>query len=42
MSTATTSETVQIYRVYIRATPEAIWEAVTKPEWTVQYGYAPL
>src|SRR5580704_10710459 len=42
MSTATTSETNQIYRVYIRATPEAIWEAVTQPEWTVQYGYAPL
>jgi uncharacterized protein YndB with AHSA1/START domain len=43
MSTATTdTETVQIYRVYIRATPEAIWEAMTKPEWTVKYGYAPL
>ena len=36
------SETVQIYRVYIRSTPEAIWEAMTKPEWTVKYGYAPL
>jgi uncharacterized protein YndB with AHSA1/START domain len=36
------TETVQIYRVYIRATPEAIWEAMTKPEWTVRYGYAPL
>ena len=42
MTTATTSETIQIYRVYIKATPEAIWEAITKPEWTVQYGYAPL
>ena len=42
MTTATTSETIQIYRVYIKATPEAIWEAVTKPEWTVQYGYAPV
>jgi uncharacterized protein YndB with AHSA1/START domain len=37
-----TTETVQIYRVYIRATPEAIWDAVTKPEWTVKYGYAPV
>jgi uncharacterized protein YndB with AHSA1/START domain len=36
------TETTQIYRVYIRATPEAIWEAITKPEWTVRYGYAPL
>ena len=38
----TPSETVQIYRVYIQATPEAIWEAITEPEWTVQYGYAPV
>ncbi|HEY7858980.1 MAG TPA: SRPBCC family protein [Candidatus Nanopelagicales bacterium] len=37
-----TTETVQMYRVYIRATPEAIWEAITKPEWTVKYGYAPV
>jgi uncharacterized protein YndB with AHSA1/START domain len=31
--------TTQIYRVYIRATPEAIWDAITKPEWTERYGY---
>src|ERR1700757_3886282 len=37
-----TTETIQIYRVYIKATPEAIWEALTKPQWTVKYGYAPL
>ncbi len=42
MNATTTSETNLIHRVYIRATPEAIWEAVTRPEWTVQYGYAPL
>jgi uncharacterized protein YndB with AHSA1/START domain len=35
-------ETIQMYRVYIRATPEAIWDAITKPEWTARYGYAPL
>jgi uncharacterized protein YndB with AHSA1/START domain len=29
----------QVYEVYIRATPEAIWEAITSPEWTVKYGY---
>ena len=34
--------TVQMYRVYIKATPEKIWEAITKPEWTVKYGYAGL
>ena len=31
-----TTETTQIYRVYIRATPEEIWDAITKPEWTVK------
>jgi uncharacterized protein YndB with AHSA1/START domain len=36
------TETVLMYRVYIKATPEAVWEAMTKPEWTVKYGYAPL
>lgn len=35
-------QTVQMYRVYIKASSEAIWEAVTQPEWTVKYGYAPL
>ena len=34
-----TSVTTQVYEVYIRATPEAIWEAITSPEWTVKYGY---
>jgi uncharacterized protein YndB with AHSA1/START domain len=37
-----TTETVQIHRVYIKAPAEAVWEAVTEPEWTVRYGYAPL
>ena len=32
-------QTVQVYRVYIKATPEAIWDAITKPEWTERYGY---
>ena len=35
----TTSTTTQVYRVYIKATPEAVWDAITKPEWTEQYGY---
>jgi uncharacterized protein YndB with AHSA1/START domain len=35
----TTAETVQVYRVYIKAKPEAIWDAITKPEWTERYGY---
>jgi uncharacterized protein YndB with AHSA1/START domain len=37
--TADTHAGVQIYRVYIRATPQAIWDAITKPEWTTRYGY---
>jgi uncharacterized protein YndB with AHSA1/START domain len=36
---ATTATTTQVYRVYIKATPEAIWEAITDPEWTNRYGY---
>lgn len=37
--TSKTGGTVQVYRVYIKATPEAIWDAITKPEWTEKYGY---
>lgn len=33
------SPSVQVHRVYIRATPQAIWDAITRPEWTVRYGY---
>ena len=38
MSTDTMTAT-QVYRVYIKATPQAIWDAITKPEWTERYGY---
>jgi uncharacterized protein YndB with AHSA1/START domain len=34
-----TNVATQVYRVYIRATPEAIWDAITKPEWSQKYGY---
>jgi uncharacterized protein YndB with AHSA1/START domain len=41
MTTATaTAVTTQVYRVYIKATPQAIWEAITTPEWAEKYGYA--
>ena len=33
MSTMTETGVTQVYRVYIKATPEAIWDAITKPEW---------
>ena len=29
----------QIYRVFIKAAPQAIWDAITKPEWTQRWGY---
>jgi uncharacterized protein YndB with AHSA1/START domain len=31
--------TTQVYRVYINATPQAIWDAITDPAWTDRYGY---
>jgi uncharacterized protein YndB with AHSA1/START domain len=31
--------TTQVYEVYIKASPQAIWNAITSPEWTVKYGY---
>ncbi|OLE25546.1 MAG: transcriptional regulator [Actinobacteria bacterium 13_1_20CM_3_71_11] len=43
MTTPTrTAVTTQVYRVYIKATPEAIWAAITQPEWTARYGYTGL
>ena len=37
-----TSVTTQVYRVYIKATPQAVWDAITQPEWTEKYGYGGL
>ena len=43
MSTTTTDPstdvTTAVYKIYIKATPEAIWTAITDPEWTNRYGY---
>ncbi|MDT5036896.1 MAG: hypothetical protein QOE03_2081 [Micromonosporaceae bacterium] len=40
MTSNTKTETVvQVYRVYIKATPEAVWAAITDPEWNRKYGY---
>jgi uncharacterized protein YndB with AHSA1/START domain len=36
---ATASTTTQVYRVFIKATPEAVWDAITKSEWVEKYGY---
>jgi uncharacterized protein YndB with AHSA1/START domain len=37
--TTMTAQATQVYQLYIRATPEAIWEAITKPEFTQKYFY---
>ena len=36
-STPTTATAAQVYQVFIRSTPEQIWDAITKPEFTVRY-----
>ncbi len=33
------SGTTQVYRVYIKAPAERIWEAITDPKWNERYGY---
>ncbi len=35
--TTITETTVQVYQVFIKATPELIWDAITKPEFTERY-----
>jgi uncharacterized protein YndB with AHSA1/START domain len=35
--TTLTAQATQVYQVFIRATPEAIWEAITRPEFTARY-----
>jgi uncharacterized protein YndB with AHSA1/START domain len=42
MTTAEATKTVQVYKIYIKATPQAIWDAITQADWTKKYGYAPL
>ena len=35
--TTMTAQATQVYQLFIKATPEAIWEAITKPEFTIRY-----
>jgi len=37
--TTATAQTTQVYEVFIKATPEQIWEAITTPEFTERYFY---
>jgi uncharacterized protein YndB with AHSA1/START domain len=34
-----TGVTTQVFEIYIKATPQRIWEAITSPEWNAKYGY---
>ncbi|CAN5163704.1 SRPBCC domain-containing protein [soil metagenome] len=29
----------QVYEIYIKTTAQKVWDAITKSEWTTQYGY---
>jgi uncharacterized protein YndB with AHSA1/START domain len=37
--TTTTATATQVYQLFIKATPEEIWDAITKPEFTTRYFY---
>jgi uncharacterized protein YndB with AHSA1/START domain len=39
MTTTTSTRTTQVFRVYIKASAEKVWEAITSPEWNARYGY---
>jgi len=32
-------QTIHVSEIYIKASPQAIWDAITTPEWTARYGY---
>jgi uncharacterized protein YndB with AHSA1/START domain len=34
-----TAQTTQVYSVFIKASPEQVWAAITKPEFTQKYFY---
>jgi uncharacterized protein YndB with AHSA1/START domain len=40
--TTMTAQATQVYQVFIKASPEAIWDAITKPEFTARYFYGSL
>lgn len=31
--------TIQVFRVFIKAGPQTVWDAITDPEWNARYGY---
>ena len=42
MTTITEIQTTQVYQVFIKASPEQIWDAITKPEFTARYFHGSL
>ena len=34
-----TAQSTQVYSVFVRTTPEQLWDAITKPEFTSKYFY---
>ena len=37
--TMTQTKTTQVYEVYIKASAQKVWDAITDPEWTQKYAY---
>jgi uncharacterized protein YndB with AHSA1/START domain len=37
--TTMTATATQVYQLFIKATPEQVWDAITKPEFTTKYFY---
>ena len=37
--TTMAAQATQVYQVFIKASPEAIWDAITKPQFTQSYFY---
>ena len=35
--TTTPETSAQVYRIFIKATPQAVWDAITRPELTARY-----
>ena len=38
--TTMTAQTTQVYQLFIKATPEWVWDAITKSEFTTRYFFA--
>jgi uncharacterized protein YndB with AHSA1/START domain len=40
--TTITAQSTQVYCLFIKASPEQVWEAITKPEFTARYFYGSI